>query len=217
MGALHRGERQGYSQSHVGVHAGSLIDMWRVAIEIAQRAGGDPGQPGLFGAPDLSPPLRPARLIVIETAGWAGLDPKTREGFDRILAGLRDADVEVLRRTDDPLIDAFERGIAEAKAITTDICDWENRWSFENLVEQYPGKYSDVLYKRLEAGRRLSLDDYRLRLLQREEAKNRHATIAPLADALISLGLARTRAPWPRQHQGIRSSTARPPSSARRL
>jgi Asp-tRNA(Asn)/Glu-tRNA(Gln) amidotransferase A subunit family amidase len=25
MGALHRGERQGYSQSHVGVHAGSLI------------------------------------------------------------------------------------------------------------------------------------------------------------------------------------------------
>jgi len=54
--------------------------------------------------------------------------------------GFDDADVEVLRRTDDPLIDAFERGIAEAKAITTDICDWENRWSFENLVEQYPGK-----------------------------------------------------------------------------
>ena len=27
MGALHRGERQGYSQRHVGVHAGSLTDM----------------------------------------------------------------------------------------------------------------------------------------------------------------------------------------------
>jgi hypothetical protein len=47
----------------------------------------------------------------------------------------------VLSATDDPLIEAFEHGIAEAKAITTDICDWENRWSFENLVEQYPGKY----------------------------------------------------------------------------
>jgi Asp-tRNA(Asn)/Glu-tRNA(Gln) amidotransferase A subunit family amidase len=33
MGALHRGERQGHSQSHVGVHAGSLTDMWRVAME----------------------------------------------------------------------------------------------------------------------------------------------------------------------------------------
>jgi Asp-tRNA(Asn)/Glu-tRNA(Gln) amidotransferase A subunit family amidase len=187
MGALHRGERQGYSQSHVGVHAGSLIDMWRVAIEIGRRAGGDPGQPGLFGAPELSPPLRPARLIVMETAGWAGLDGKTREGFERILAALRNAGVEVLGRKDDALIEAFERGIAEAKAITTDICDFENRWSFENLVEQYPGKYSDMLYARLVAGRKLTLDDYRLRLLQREEAKSRLAAIAPLADALISL------------------------------
>jgi len=120
MGALHRGERQGYSQSHVGVHAGSLADMWRVAMEIARRAGGDPGQPGLFGAPELSPALQPARLIVMETAGWAGLDAETREGFDRILAVLGDAGVEVLRSTDDPLIEAFERGIVEAKAITTD-------------------------------------------------------------------------------------------------
>jgi Asp-tRNA(Asn)/Glu-tRNA(Gln) amidotransferase A subunit family amidase len=123
----------------------------------------------------------------METAGWAGLG-KTREGFDRILAALNSAGVMVLRRNDDPLIEAFERGIAEAKAMTTDICDWENRWSFENLVEQYPGKYSEMLYERLEAGRRLSLEDYRLRLLQREEAKNRYAAIAPLADALISLG-----------------------------
>jgi hypothetical protein len=62
----------------------------------------------------------------METAGWAGLDAGTREGFDRILAALRDG-VEVLSATDDPLIEAFERGIVEAKAITTDICDWENR------------------------------------------------------------------------------------------
>jgi Asp-tRNA(Asn)/Glu-tRNA(Gln) amidotransferase A subunit family amidase len=187
MGALHRGERQGYSQSHVGVHAGSLIDMWRVAMEIAHRAGGDPGRPGLFGGPDLSPPLRPARLIAMETAGWAALDGKTREGFGHILSALREAGVEVLRRNDDRLIEAFERGIADAKAITTDICDWENRWSFENLVEQYPGKYSDVLYKRLEAGRNLTLDDYRRRLLQRQEAQNRLFAIAPLADAPIAL------------------------------
>ena len=59
---------------------GSLTDMWRVAMEIARRAGGDPGQPGLFGAPELSPALQPARLIVMETAGWAGLDAKTQDG-----------------------------------------------------------------------------------------------------------------------------------------
>ena len=187
MGALHRGERQGYSQSHVGVHAGSLRDMWHVAIEIARRAGGDPGQPGLFGAPELSPPQRPARLIVMETAGWPKLDTKTQEGFEHLLGALRDLGVEVLRRDDNPLIEAFERGVGEAAAITTDICDWENRWSFENLVEQHPGKYSDALYRRLEAGRKLTLDDYRMRLLQREEVRRRLLAIAPLADALISV------------------------------
>jgi hypothetical protein len=57
-----------------------------------------------------------------------------------------------------------------------------------------------LLYKRLEAGRRLSLDDYRLRPLQREEAKSRHAAIAPLADALIGLG-----SPGPAPH-GLRST-----------
>jgi Asp-tRNA(Asn)/Glu-tRNA(Gln) amidotransferase A subunit family amidase len=187
MGALHRGERQGYSQSHVGVHAGSLLDMWHVAIEIARRAGGDPGQPGLFGGSDLSPPVKPARLIVMETAGWSELDGKTRDAFDRLLAGLRDSRVEILRRGDDPLIEAFERAIAEARPVTMDICDWENRWSFENLVEQHPGQYSDNLLARLEAGRKLTIEDYRLRLLQRAEAQNRLAALAPLADGLIAL------------------------------
>jgi hypothetical protein len=73
-----------------------------------------------------------------------------------------------------------------------------------------------VLYQRLEAGRRPSLDDYRLRLLQREEAKNRFTAIAPLADALISLG-----SPGPAPHGlgstgGFGLQQPRPRSSARR-
>src|SRR5262249_50721814 len=105
----------------------------------------------------------------------------------RLLGSLRDAGVEILQRGDDPLIEAFERAISEARPITTDICDWENRWSFENLVEQHPGQYSDNLLARLETGRKLTIEDYRLRLLQRTEAQNRLAALAPLADAMIAL------------------------------
>ena len=43
--------------STTGVHAGCIEDMWQVAIEIAQRAGGDPGRPGLFGP--AAPPAAP--------------------------------------------------------------------------------------------------------------------------------------------------------------
>jgi Asp-tRNA(Asn)/Glu-tRNA(Gln) amidotransferase A subunit family amidase len=41
--------------------------------------------------------------------------------------------------------------------------------------------------KVLERGRAMSVDDYRQRLLEREEARQRLMAIAPLADALISL------------------------------
>jgi Asp-tRNA(Asn)/Glu-tRNA(Gln) amidotransferase A subunit family amidase len=67
-----------------------------------------------------------------------------------------------------------------------------------------------VLYARLEAGRKLSLEDYRLRLLQREEAKNRFAAIAPLADALISLG---SPGPAPRGLGSTGDSVFNSPSS----
>lgn len=71
IGALNRGERQGLSHSHLGVHAGSAQDMWQVAIEIALRAGGDPGQPGLYGASVPPAPARPGRLVVLHGEGWA--------------------------------------------------------------------------------------------------------------------------------------------------
>src|ERR1700704_2257523 len=55
QGGINRGERQATSMSTTGVHAGCLEDMWQVAIEIAERAGGDRGRPGLFGPK--TPPL----------------------------------------------------------------------------------------------------------------------------------------------------------------
>ncbi len=187
QGALHRGECQGYSQSALGVHAGSPIDMWRVAMEIGQRTGGDPGQPGLFGPMDAPDPVKPQRLVVMETAGWKQLDAATLEAFERVLAALREAKVTVIRRSDSPLVESFERGIAAMAAINSDICAFENRWSFANLAEQYPGKLSARAMRVLERGRAMSVEDYRQRLLERAEARSSLMAIAPLADALVSL------------------------------
>ncbi len=50
VGALNRGgSHDGLSQSATGVLAVTLADAWQVAYEIAVRAGGDPGHPGLSG------------------------------------------------------------------------------------------------------------------------------------------------------------------------
>jgi Asp-tRNA(Asn)/Glu-tRNA(Gln) amidotransferase A subunit family amidase len=187
QGAIHRGERQGYSQSTVGVHAGSVVDMWRVAMEIARRTGGDPGHPGLFGPPDAPEAGKPRELIVMETAGWKALDAATREAFERALGALREANVTIVRRGDSPLVESFERGIANIQLVNGDICAFENRWSFANIAEQHPGGLSARALRVLERGRAMSVDDYRQRLAERDEARRRLLALAPLGDALVSL------------------------------
>ena len=58
-----------------------IEDMWQVAIEIAERAGGDRGCPGLFGPPRAPAAHKPERLIVLETAGWQELDGREQIGL----------------------------------------------------------------------------------------------------------------------------------------
>jgi Asp-tRNA(Asn)/Glu-tRNA(Gln) amidotransferase A subunit family amidase len=186
QGAINRGERQGLSQSTAGVHAGSIQDMWLVAKAIALRAGGDPGSPALFG-PEAPPAAqRPARLIVMEGEGWALMDEESRHAFKAVLEGLRAAGVELLTRADAPAIEAFERSITNAKAVTNAIGSFETRWSQQNLIEASPDGVSERFKIRHAAGMAMTLEDYRACLLQREAMRRALADLAPLADGLIS-------------------------------
>ncbi|BDG71236.1 amidase [Roseomonas fluvialis] len=186
QGGLNRGERQATSMSTTGVHAGSIEDMWQVAIEIARRAGGDPGRPGLVGPPTPPPARRPAVLGVMETEGWGALDPASKRAFEQVVDRLRAAGVTVLRRTDHPMLDAFEAALVGVQAMTSAITGWENHWLFRNLVAQDENAISARSRAVLAAAERMTPEDYRLRLLQREEVRRRHAALAPVVDALIA-------------------------------
>src|SRR5262249_41292960 len=187
MGGINRGERQTTSMSTTGVHAGCIEDMWQAAIEIARRAGGDPGRPGLFGP--LAPPAAkmPERLIVRETEGWAGLHAASKSAFEKLLESVSRAGVVLLRRSDHAWIEALEKAIADGCDTCNAITRWENRWYQSNLVEQYPDGVSaraKAVVRRAEA---MSPDDYRALLLKRAAAQQCHAALAPLADAVITL------------------------------
>jgi len=187
LGAINRGERLTYGTGAIGVHAGSPVDMWRVAKEIALRAGGDPGRPSLFGPQEAPEPIKPQRLVVMETDGWKDLDAPTHRAFEQALDALRRAGVEIVRRTDSPLVESFERGIVSLKAIHSELGAFEVRWILENLVEQYPDRVSARIHKKLENGRKVAVDDVSLRLLELEEARHRLEALVPLGDALISV------------------------------
>jgi Asp-tRNA(Asn)/Glu-tRNA(Gln) amidotransferase A subunit family amidase len=186
QGAINRGERQATSQSTHGVHANCVEDMWQVAIEIAKRAGGDPGSMALFGPP--KPPLaqRPVVLGVMETEGWTLLSESDIAAFDAILDQLRAAGVIVLRRSNQPMLETFERAIAGCSTLGNTITAWENHWNFRNLVAQHPDGVSVRTKSVITTAENLGPDGYRALVLQRQEIRTKHAALAPVVDALIA-------------------------------
>ncbi len=187
QGGINRGERLATSQSTHGPHANSLQDMWQVAIEIAQRAGGDRGEVGLMGPSTLPAALKPNRLVVLETEGWVEVDDATKAAFDGLLKQLRDAGVELIRRKDHPWIEALEKSIANGRTVCGSVTSWENRWSQRGIVDNNPAGVSERAKATLAKAEKMTLDDYRMALLARGDAQRIHATMAQLADAAITL------------------------------
>ncbi len=188
FGALNRGGgHSALSQSHLGVHAGSLVDAWAVAHAIHDGAGGDPGQPGLFGDRALAPAARPARLARIATDGWADTEADTRGAFEKVIAWLDDRGVAILGADDHPAIAEFESAIAGAKQLSHDLCEYELRWPLNVYREMGPGKLSDHMRGRLERGEKMSADRYRQALARRADVKARLAALEPVVDGLVTL------------------------------
>ena len=187
QGGINRGERQATSQSTHGPHANSLQDMWQVAIEIANRAGGDRGAIGLVGPSTLPAPAKPSRLVVLETEGWPEVDAATRAGFEVVLKQLADAGVTLIRRKDHPWVEALEQTIANGRAICGGVTGWENRWYQRGIVDNDPDGVSARAKAALAKAEAMTPNDYRMALMARENAQRVHATMAPLADAAITL------------------------------
>ncbi len=187
QGGINRGERQATSMSTHGVHAASIEDMWQVAIEIARRAGGDRGCPGLVGATTTPPAIKPQRLMVLETEGWSRLDASTRSAFATLLEGIERAGVVLVTRRTNAAVETLERAIANASTIASSITGWENRWGTRNLVDQNPGGVSERAKAVLAKAEAMSPSDYRALLLEREIAQVTYAGMKGVADAAITL------------------------------
>ena len=185
LGALHGGEGLSLSQLHLGVHAASLDDMWSVAYEIGQRAGGDPGYPGLYGPEIMAPSTMPRTLIVLETEGWAQCDEVTKGAFADVLAQLQAGGVTLLSRENHPAIERFEQVSDESVRLCRILCSYEMRWLLR--AYQRTGLLSDELGGWLEMAEGLGPDDYRLALEQRALMRTALEALRPLADALLTL------------------------------
>jgi Asp-tRNA(Asn)/Glu-tRNA(Gln) amidotransferase A subunit family amidase len=188
VGALNRGgSYDGLSQSATGVLAATLEDAWQVAYEIAVRAGGDPGYPGLFGPASAPAAKKPRRVAFLETAGWATASSGAREAMADALARIQAAGIEVLAPRSNAKVAAVEAAIAQARELSMRINGWESRWPLNTYRERDASKVSRVMLTRLAEAEAMSLGDYRNDLAQRDKARALYAELAADCDACVSL------------------------------
>ena len=189
FGALNRGggHSMAPSQSVLGVHAGSLEDCWRTAFHISRTVGGDPGQPGLFGHPELERAVKPRRLARLETRAWPDTEDETREIFEKFLTDVGGQGVEIVSRVDDDRVDALERALLTIPEFMFDIFAYEMRWPTWGYRDMEGDLLSEAVLERLERGEQLSPEDYRDLLAMRDALRRTFAALDGAFDGYLTL------------------------------
>lgn len=188
VGGINRGGSYDYfSQSCTGVLAASVEDAWLVAVNIAARAGGDPGNPGLQGPPEPPSARHPQALAVLRTAGWEEATTDARHAFKAATARLAAAGIALADRRADPAIADVEDAIADAMALTRTINSWEGRWPLNTYRNRDAGKLSRSALERLATAEAMTQTDYGAAIARRQHSRDRFARLAARYDAAITL------------------------------
>jgi Asp-tRNA(Asn)/Glu-tRNA(Gln) amidotransferase A subunit family amidase len=188
VGGINRGGSYDYfSQSCTGVLASSLEDAWLAAINIVERAGGDPGYPGLQGPPEPPPAQRPRAFALLRTVGWDDASTEARRAFEAAVARLAEAGIAIADHHADPAIEEVEGAIADAAGLTRQINAWEGRWPLNTYRDRDRSKLSQSALDRLATAEAMTLADYGGVIARRQRNRKVHARLAGRYDAAITL------------------------------
>ena len=188
FGAINRGGiSDQFSQNVLGTLSATLEDGWAVCHAIASIAGGDPGHAPFVGGPVPQAPRRPGALAVLQTAGWAVAEPGAIDAFQGFLRRLAADGVHLIDRTTSPRVALLEEAIAEAGPISQAINHWEKAWPLAELETRHGEAVSAHLREGIAAGRRMTMDEYRVLLHRRDIMRERLALLADEAEACITL------------------------------
>lgn len=188
VGGINRGgSHDNLSQSCMGVLAATLTDAWQVAAEIAARAGGDPGYPGLAGPLGMPSEAAPRRLVFLETAGWQVASAEAKRALQELLALLSKTGVDIATRRSDKLVGAVEEAVANARALSSRINSWESRWPLNTYRNRDASKLSQAMLTRLGQAEAMSLDDYRADLDERMRIRSLYNSLAAQCDGCLTL------------------------------
>jgi Asp-tRNA(Asn)/Glu-tRNA(Gln) amidotransferase A subunit family amidase len=188
FGALNRGgSHDPQSQSCTGVLAASLEDAWQVAIEIAKRVGGDPGHLQLEGPMHVPAPKQPRRLALLETTGWAETSAEAKQALADAVAKLNAQGVEIMTRPSHPEVEAVERALEVAFALSQLIVNWEFRFPLISCRARDESKLSEDMQERMAQAAATTPAEYNAALAERLRVRALYEALASACDGCITL------------------------------
>ncbi|MEE8333436.1 MAG: amidase [Alphaproteobacteria bacterium] len=188
-GAINRGGSfDVFSQSCTGTIAATLAEAWVVARAISARVGGDPGFPGLVGPMDAPGAKKPARVALLETAGWDAATDEAKQGLADARARLEAAGIEVIDRAGDATVDAAENAIVDSVPLSRSINAWETHWPLNTYAHDMDAsKLSQHMRDRLDQAESMTQDDYQKALDGRLRVRAAYQALAANVDACVTL------------------------------
>jgi Asp-tRNA(Asn)/Glu-tRNA(Gln) amidotransferase A subunit family amidase len=188
LGGLNRGgSYDNLSQSCTGVLGATLKDTWQVAREIAIRASGDPGFPGMVGPAQLPAAIKPRRMAIVETAGWAAASPAARTELNNVVERMAQNGISILTRHTNATAAALEVAIVKARPLANEINAWESRWPLNTYRDRDATGLSRVMLERLAKAEALTVDQYRAALVERDWVRGLYAELSSHCDACLTL------------------------------
>lgn len=188
FGAINRGGSHDFqSHSCIGLIGASLADIWCTTYDMVQRSGGDPGAPGLYGGSELAAPVKPLRLIQLETPGWEGATPAARQQLESKLAALSAAGVEIISRHNNEAVAAFEKSLVGILELGYDIIGYEGRWPLKSVAYRDRNGLSPGVLTQLDKSDALGVEGYRRLLARRAALRAEFEQLASTVDAFITL------------------------------
>jgi Asp-tRNA(Asn)/Glu-tRNA(Gln) amidotransferase A subunit family amidase len=191
---------------HLGIIAGTLDDLWALASQCSLSIG-SPGRPFLSGAGPTPAAARPRRLIWLHTRGWSETDEPTRAAFERFVAALEAAGIEVASRDHDARIAALETRLDAWVDQVLDLLAYEMRWPYEGYVERHGNVIGERIHGLLRRAAEMAPADYEALLEQRRAMQDEVRAAAEGADGFVTLS-ASGIAPPGLAHTGSRTFLA---------
>jgi Asp-tRNA(Asn)/Glu-tRNA(Gln) amidotransferase A subunit family amidase len=193
---------------HLGPIAGSVEDAC-AAVQIMQDGFGGDAAGAIAWAGDDASPRAPVRLARIRIEDDAALEPSASEAFEGYLDSLREGGVQVVGAADDAGVAELEALLAGANMLCMNILRYEMRWPLEEYAGRGAHAVGPRIREHLAEAKRVTLQQYREALSQRDALRQQVARIAldldgfvlPAASGVAPEGLAFTGdrtmlAPW---------------------